>query len=229
MTPALSPDHSALREALDYLSVKTTKMGSYRRDLEKVRRALAIVEAALQTPQTEHAALIDRLHAWGENSPDPDWFAGDCLNAVLSDCSEASRVLSAFVRDRAALLADKQAAEGEREKLRAGRDSWCALAGENAKAADAANTRAAALAEKVDRLEAENARLFDALEPFSVMAGEIERHHPGWDHDEFWFRLGGGNGPEWTLKPFRAARKLRLSIKASRAALTTSEAPHADQ
>ena len=39
-------------------------------------------------------ALASRLRAWGENDPDPDFFQGDILSALLADCRDAAKALS---------------------------------------------------------------------------------------------------------------------------------------
>lgn len=44
--------------------------------------------------------LEKRLTAWGKNSPDPDFFQGDALSAVLSDCAEAADRLAAISAER---------------------------------------------------------------------------------------------------------------------------------
>lgn len=63
----------------------------------------------------ELAALRRRLEAWGENDPNPDWFKGDVLGAVLADCADAARAMLAMELNISRLrgLARSAALKGE--------------------------------------------------------------------------------------------------------------------
>lgn len=49
---------------------------------------------------SDDKSLADRLRAWGENSPDPDFFSGDAMSCVLSDATEAAAAIARLTRER---------------------------------------------------------------------------------------------------------------------------------
>ncbi len=67
-------------------------------------------------PPTDEAARIsfaDRLRAWGENCPDPDFFQGEILSMALSDCGHAGVLIHALIAELAALRSEAGAAMRE--------------------------------------------------------------------------------------------------------------------
>lgn len=58
----------------------------------------------------EYEGLVERLRAWGENSPDPDYFQGDVLCMVLAECTLAATALSALLEERERLEIELDAA-----------------------------------------------------------------------------------------------------------------------
>lgn len=103
--------------------------------------------------RAEAEKLIERLRAWGENSPDPTWFQGDVLSAVLDDCAKAAAALAAQEAENVAVAEFLDLMNNQIEVT--------------------AKANAVVLAEYRARAAAalsENERLRTALEPFAKIA-----------------------------------------------------------
>lgn len=84
------------------------------------------------------ADLVQILHAWHANSPNPDYFQGEPLMAIISTCGDAADTLAAVVKER-----DAERVRAARDAVFALRDQWrFAVIKEEARA-DAADRRLA--------------------------------------------------------------------------------------
>lgn len=64
--------------------------------------------------EIERRAFAESMRAWGENDPNPEWFAGDCLSIVLMDCGRAGAMIDTLLDEIAALRASGDGAEAMR-------------------------------------------------------------------------------------------------------------------
>lgn len=75
------------------------------------------------------ADLVKRLESWGQNSPDPDFFQGDALSAVLADCAAAAAALKVAECKRESADLRRQAAEIIAARPKAGAMYRCGVCG----------------------------------------------------------------------------------------------------
>ena len=67
--------------------------------------------------EIERRAFAESMRAWGENDPNPEWFAGDCLSIVLMDCGRAGAMIDTLLDEIAALRASGDGAEAMRDDV----------------------------------------------------------------------------------------------------------------